>query len=338
MAQMRRLDARLGLAGLCLLAGGCASTQKPPEPEALPPEITLSNRPDAAAAAVGRARALASEGLERSALAEFERAIAINPELTPAYIGAGRIHASRGAHTLAERRFRRATELEPRSFDAQFGLAASLNALGRLTEAVGAYLRAVSLQPNDFGANLGLSGAYLALGEPGQALPYARRAVRLDPESGPARVNLGSAYAAAGRHGEAVLEYQQAAELMTLTPELLLSLADSLGRSDRHEESAATLRQLLRSDPSAAAHERLGAAQFRLRAYGDAEASFRAALELDSDYYPAMNGLAVCRLNAYLWSDRADRAALEEARTLMRRSLRLERRQPQIVELLTRYR
>ncbi len=332
--------ARFALPGMVLLLSGCASTpaDAPPEPQPLPPEIELGEVTDRGAAAVERAQRLSAEGLSRSALAEFERAIAINPTLTPAYIGAGTIYADRGDHAQAEQRFRRATELEPRNFDAQFGHGLALQMLDRLGEAVRAYLAALSVRPNDFDANLNLATAYLRLGEPRQALPYARTAARLQPASGPARVTLGSVFASLGRHGEAVVEYQQAAERMPLTPDLLLSLADSLGRTERHEEAAATLTELIRTDPSAAAFERLGSSRFRLRQYAEAERAFRNAIDLDPRHYPALNGLAVCRLNDYLWSDRTDRAALQEARELMRQSLRIESQQPQIVQLMTRYR
>jgi len=329
----------LGCGLLALSAcGGAAVSDAPPEPGRLPPAIELGEVTDRGMAAVERGQRLVHEGLSRTALAEFERAISINPTLTPAYIGAGTIYLERGELNDAERRFRRAAELEPRNFEAQFGHGRALELLGRLTEAVRAYVAALGVRPNDFDANLNLGRLYLAMGESRQALGHVTAAVRLRPQNGEARIALASTYARLGRHGEAVVEYQQAAELMPLTPELLLSLADSLGRTGRHEESAATLETLLRQEPSAAAYERLGAALFRLRRYADAEQAFRTAIELDDRHYPALNGLAVCRLNHYLWSDRMDRAALSEARQLMRQSLRIERNQPQIVELMTRYR
>src|SRR5262249_21806665 len=161
-------------------------------------------------------------------------------------------------------------------------------------------LRALSIKPEDFDANLNIATAYLQLGEPGPGLPYAQRAVRLRGNSGPARVNLGAIYAALGDHESAVVEYQQAAELMELTPELLLNLADSLGKSGRYVEMQNTLEQLIRSKPSAVAHERLASSLFRQQKYEEALVQFRKALAIDHDYYPALNGVGVCLLNKYL--------------------------------------
>jgi len=276
-------------------------------------------------------------GVRDRALAEFERAIAENPNLTVAYIGAADIYRQRGEFDLAEQRYRAATEIEPDNFDARYAHGLVLQLLDRIAEAVRSYLTALAIRPDNFEANLNIATAYLQLGEPAQARLYAERAVRLDGASGPARANLGSVYAALGDHDAATVEYQQAAELMDLSPELLLNLADSLAKTGRHAEAAATLEQLVRIEPRPVAHERRGAALFKLRRYDEALRAFREAVDLDPRHYPAWNGVGVCMLNRYIWSDLTDDDALEAAVEALRRSLRIEPSQPRIVELLRRY-
>ncbi len=290
-----------------------------------------------ASEAVGRAQSLRRQGLHESALAELRRAVAINPKLTTAYIGMGDIYRETGDYAHAEASYRKAAEVEPGSFDAQYLHALALQLLDRLSEAVRAYLRALNLRPNDFNANLNLATAYLQIGEPQQALPYAQSSVRLRSDSAAARVNLGAVYAGLGRHEDAVVEYRQAAELMQLTPELLLNLADSLDKCGRLEEMQNTLEQLIKTRPSAVAYERLGSCLFRQQRYPDALANFRKALELDEAHYPAHNGVGVCLLNEYIWSQRTNAQAKDEALKHLRRSLQIERRQPSIIELVSRY-
>jgi tetratricopeptide (TPR) repeat protein len=310
--------------------GGCQMFSTPkPQPVVLP---------DAeATAAVDRANQLASQGFREQALAELEKAIAINPRLTTAYMGVGDIHKQDGDYQAAEKSYARAADLEPRNFDAQYNHGLMLQLLSRVSEAVVSYLKALSVRPDDFDANLNVATAYLQLGEASQALPYAERAARLKPDSGAAHVNLGAAYAGLERHDEAVSQYQQAAERMALTPELLLNLADSLGKSGRYAEMASTLDQLVKNKPTAAGYERLGSAQFRMKQYDEALASFRKSLEIDPNHYPALNGVGVCQLNRYIWSEKKDRAALAEAMSSLRKSLQIERRQPKILELVSRY-
>jgi len=297
--------------------------------------MTKTERADAS---YTRGIELEQQGDVDAALAEFERAIAINPELTPAYIKAGDIYRNRKEYEMAEARYGRAAEIEPGNFDAQYLHGLVLQLMNQVEDAVRAYLRALAIRPDDFEANMNLGTAYLQLGEPGQALQFSQKAVRIQPDSGPARINLGAVYAALDRHEAAVVEYQQAAELMPEPdPRLLLNLADSLGRIGRHPEMVATLDQLVKTDPSPVAYERLGSGLFRTREYDDALDAFRNALRIQPDYYPALNGVAVCRLNQYLWSGKADGQALNDAIDALRRSLQIERRQPKIVELLRRY-
>lgn len=321
----------------CVTNGDTSGPHRPSGISPTPRPVRKAEARAAAQDAAANAARLRSEGVTDEALAEFERAIEINPELTIAYVGAAEIYQQQGQFGEAEARYRRATELEPANFDAQFGHGLVLQFLNRITESVRAYLRALSLRPDDFDANLNVATAYMQLDEPRQARPYAERAVRLDPEDGNARVNLGAVYGALGLHDAAVVEYQQAAELIQLGPELLLNLADSLGKTGRYPEMASTLSQLVRIEPSAVAFERLGTALFKLKNYDEALNAFREATALDPSHYPAWNGIGVCQLNRYLWSERSDTNARDAAIEALRKSLQLKPSQPKIFELVRRY-
>lgn len=335
----------VGVVVAALLAAGCQSLDPArdpgrdgratigPETRGRPPAI----EPGAGTAEVSRAQMYASQGDYQKALDEFEKAIESNPNLTVAYLGAGDIYRQQGDYANAERRYGRAAQVEPRNFNAQYLHGLSLQLLNRISEAVRAYLLALAIRPEDFNANLNLATSYLQLGEPAQGLTYAQRAARLDPSSAAARTNLGAIYAALNRHEDAVTEYQQAAELTPLTGPLLLSLADSLAKAGRHEEAANTLDQLVKKEPSAVAYERLGAALFRLARYDQSLEKFRKALATDPNHYPALNGVGVCLLNQWVWSEMKDMTAKQEALRALRRSLQIERNQPQILELLSKY-
>jgi len=330
------------IAGISVLIGpisGCQTTGTSDRGSAAqrPHNRARVDRQAEAQDAVANAARLKTEGITDEALAEFERAIEINPELTIAYVGAAELYQGQGLYDEAETKYRRATELEPANFDAQFGHGLVLQLLNRVTESIRAYLRALSLRPDDFDSNLNVATAYMQMDEPRQARPYAERAVRLNPEDGNARVNLGAVYGALGLHDAAVVEYQQAAELIDLGPELLLNLADSLGKTGRYSEMAVTLTQLVRIEPSAVAYERLGSALFKLKDYDSALRSFTESTGLDGSHYPAWNGIGVCLLNQYLWSEKRDQAARSGAIDALRRSLQIKTNQPRIIELVRRY-
>ncbi len=277
------------------------------------------------------------QGDYEKAIELLTQAIEKNPTLTVAHLSLGDVYTEMGDYQSAESAFGTAARQEPRNFDAQYKHGLSLQLLDRFSEAIRAYLRALSINPDSFDANLNIATAYMALNEPVQALVYAQQATRIDPFSGAAHANLGSVFSALDQHPEAVREYEAAAELMDLSPQLLMNMAVSQGKINRYVEMRNTLLALLDLEPSADAYERLGFAEFRLREYPAAELAFRHAIELDANYYPALNGLAVCLLQNWLWSDQEDDAAHAEGVDLLRRSLRINRNQPRIVDLLSRY-
>jgi tetratricopeptide (TPR) repeat protein len=288
--------------------------------------------------ALAQAREFRAMGDIRAALAELERAVAFNPRFTPALLEAGDLHLALGELALAERSFAAAARAEPRNFDAQFRHGVVLRELGRLDEATRAYLRALSIRPNEFEAMLGLSTAYLESGNADQALPYAQRAAQSRPRSGEARMQLGTVLAAQDRHEEAVIEFRQAAELLPKpAPGLLLNMAESFNRLGRYAEMVGALTEVVAAEPTPVAYERLGSGLFRLRRYEESLSAFSSAVNLDPAYAPALNGVAVCELNNYLWSGKSDAASRERAVEAMRTSLRVDRSQPRIVELLRRY-
>ncbi len=289
-------------------------------------------------ASYAQAVQLHASGDLQAALRELENAIAFNPQFTPAYLESGDIYLELAQYEQAERQYALAVRNEPRNYMAQFRHAQVLHKLGRLEESNRAYLRALSIRPSSYDANLGISTVLLELGRAEQALPYGQRAVRSEPPSGRARMHLGNVYAALDQHEEAVIEYQQAAELMDApTPGLLLNMSESLNQLQRYAEMVGALDQLVILEPTAIAYERLGSGLFRLKRYEDALAAFTKGADLDPTHYPAFNGVAVCELNAYLWSSKSDGGARERAVEAMRQSLRIERQQPRIVELLRRY-
>ena len=83
--------------------------------------------------------------------------------------------------------------------------------------------------------------------------------------------------------------------------------------------------------------ERLGRARFRV---GDYEASLEAyqrAVDMDPDYWPALNGIGVNELNRWISGERTDVEARTAAADAFRASLRANPDQPKVIRLLTTY-
>lgn len=291
----------------------------------------------AADEATQRAKLLMASGRLREALDEFERAVEMDPKSVDARIGIGDVYKQEGDLPRAERWYGQAAQVGPDVFEAQYAHGLVLQLMQRFREAIRAYLRALQIDPRNFDANMNVALAFVQVGEAQQGLPYAVRAVRLNPESGPANYNLGVVYSSVGRFDDAITSYRRASEYMGTSPQILMGIADSESALGKYTESARTMERLIATDPSADAYHRLGSARFRNKEYEASLSAFRKALEYDENHTPALNGVAVCLLNQYLWSEKSDTQALEAAIRAMRRSLRVNRNQPKITELLTRF-
>ncbi len=328
-------------ASLCLTAAMLSLTScglfRQQQPGTISNVPVTSNNMANAEQHVKEAESALNTGDKDAALVAFAAAIEENPRIVRAHMGMAEIYKERKQWPEAEVSSRKWVELEPRSYDARYMHGYVLHQLNRILEAVREYRQALVLQPNSHEANLNIATAYLQLNQAVEALPFAERAVQVQPNHGPSRANLGVIYAAVGNHEKAVQNYQAAMELMEPSPELMLNLVESLRKLQRYPEMVNTLEALIRLQPSADAYERLGYASFKLRDYEKSESSYRSALQLDKNYFPAMNGLAVNLLNDYIRSNRTNNDARQEALELLRHSLQLSKDQPKIVELLSRY-
>ena len=94
---------------------------------------------------------------------------------------------------------------------------------------------------------------------------------------------------------------------------------------------------LISIEPTAQAWERLGRAYFRNGDYDASVESYRRAVEIDAEFWPALNGIGVNELNAWLRSGRKEIAARDAAGEAFRSSLRVYPDQPKVVQLLTTY-
>lgn len=286
------------------------------------------------------AEAYLSRGETDLALVAFNEALEDNPRLTAAHLGIGSIMKDRGNLEEASEAYRKAVDTDANSFEArhQYGLVNHL--MGRLREAVKSYLAAIPIEPNNAEVRRHLASAYMQLGDPASALPHARKAAELNPDSQPDWANLAANYAMLSRHEDAVNAYRQAAELGDMEEHILLGLADAHIKLGNYARAINTLNTLIyRTGPSASstAYERLGVAQYRLRRYEDALASFEKAVGIDPTDTAALNGIGAAYMTLYIEGERANTTQKAEALSAWRRSLRLRPSQPQITDLLSRY-
>ncbi|MCY2963002.1 MAG: tetratricopeptide repeat protein [Planctomycetota bacterium] len=159
------------------------------------------------------ARKLLRDGQFPAALAEFERALAVD-ELEPdVHDGLATAHYLQGNLELAAKHFERVTRLDPRRGSAWINLGAVYNRLLNHTKAVEVLRRAVQVERTSAAAFYNLGSAYRHLKQWALAVPAYREAIRLEPDQPDAYVNLGLVYLEMKNIPQATVQFKKALEL-----------------------------------------------------------------------------------------------------------------------------
>ena len=287
---------------------------------------------------VDQGQAYLEQGLLDSALAAFGMALEVDPTLLDAHMNMGSIYRQHGNYDLAARCYQRAVTLDANHFDARYAYGWMQHLQGFLQKAIESYLHALLIRPDSFDTHLHLAGAYLQLGQPAEALPHAKRATELKPEHQNAWANLAVAYSLLDRHDQAVDAYRQALELGEMSEPILMGLGNAHLRTGRYEQAIVVFRSINKGELGAAAYQRIGYAQFKMRRFADALDSFRIAIKLDGEDPVLLNGVGVCLMAMYLkYDDRDNTDDRDQALDAWRRSMQMRPDQPHIADLVDRY-
>ena len=343
----RTLSVASGVAACILLAGGCTTTSpaptKPTAPVTLTPDepaTPVVHKPnEAEAARIAAANDAAAKEDYETALRTFRELLQDNPTLAGAYTGMGAVYEKKGDLELAEPAYARAVALDPGDFTAVSSHGRVLEALGRVRDAVLAFQRALMIRPRDLDSNLAMSRLMLDTGQADSAVVFADRAVKIDPQNGKAHLQLARSLAQAGRGADSIKEFEASCELIEPPAGVVFELVNAYAAEKRYREAANAAETLTRTAPSAAAFERLGWALFRLNEFEKSDAAYRKSIELDAAYWPALNGVGVNALNAWVKAGKpADDPLKYEARNMLQRSLKANPDQPKVAALLLKYR
>ncbi len=138
----------------------------------------------------GRGQALAKAGKAEEALAEFDRALALDPYNVPALYGRGLIHQADKRHEQAIADFTAANGLTPQRIEPLLARATSYLAIDKLKEAASDVDEAVQADPNSAQAWSARGATYERLGDKSKAFASYSRALALRPKDDAARSGL----------------------------------------------------------------------------------------------------------------------------------------------------
>jgi len=284
------------------------------------------------------ARAAREAGDLDKAMQLFRQALELDQANADAALGVGDIHETTGDYEQAAQAYETARDADPTNYTANYKLGLMYHLLNRLREAVRTYLAALTINPSSIEANLNLATAYLQLNQPQLALPYARHAVELDPDNQSARVNLGAIYAALGRHENALQQYRAASEISDeFSSHIALNLAGAELKVGSPAKAARLLNTLAEQDPTSKHYERLGYALFKQGAFKKSLTAYEKSLQLNPANTAALNGRGVILMTQYIQTGRNNTEIRNNAIESWQKSVRLNRDQPKILDLISRY-
>jgi len=149
----------------------------------------------------------------KSAVASFDKAVALNPDLPRVRSLYGRALLSSGDGAAAARQFQLALEQNPNDFDANLQLGGIRQRDQQFDSALTYLARAAALRPNDLATRHTMASVYLAQGKAEQALPLLEAVVKEAPDYVDARVLLATTYYRLKRRADGDRERAEAARL-----------------------------------------------------------------------------------------------------------------------------
>jgi len=215
------------------------------------------------------------------AIAQYQRAIALDPKDAVAYNNWGIALYEQKKSDDAVAKYQKAIELDPKLADAYNGWGVALKELGRYDEAIAKYQKAIELDPkgaaayNNWGNVLGKEGKY------DEAIAQYQKAIELDPKSALPYVGWGLALDDQKKYDEAIAQYQKAVELDPKNALAYNNWGNALYGQKKYDEAIAQYQKAIELDPKyATAYNNWGLALEAQGKHDEAEAKFQKAREL----------------------------------------------------------
>lgn len=204
--------------------------------------------PESYVAHANLANAYRREGDDASAIAAFEKSVAIRAHpRTLSNLGA--VQRKLGQLDAAQATYDRALAVDPRSPDAHFGLGLLREAQGHIDDALAEYRKTVEIEPLYEQAHSNIGTLLLKRGDTDGAVAAFRAAIAANQLFPDARYNLGVALTRAGDTEGAIASYAQAIGIDPTMVSARLNLGVLLYNSGDTEAARRQFLEVLRLDP-----------------------------------------------------------------------------------------
>ena len=244
----------------------------------------MALQPDDARAHYGLGQTLFHVGKTNDAIAQLRESIRLDPHYAEAHNGLGAALAKTGQETESIEQFHLALEDYPEYAEAHNNLGCALSGEHRFPEAVLEFKSALEDNPDFAEAHNNLGYAYALQGKVDEAIDEYRKAIRIDSGYAPAYNNLGFALAKQGNLDEAISNFRKVVELVPTKAAAEGNLGHALMAKGNVDDAIPHLKRALDLGPETAEyHTNLGIALAKKGQLADAIPHFERALALSPD-------------------------------------------------------
>jgi len=232
---------------------------------------------------------LAAQGKSDSALASYNRALALQPNHADTLSNRGNLLTGLRRFDEALASYNRALAAKPNHTGALNNRGVTLHAMGRHGEALESFERAIALQANYVDALCNRGNSLNALRRFDEALASYDCAIALRPDLIEAHCNRGNTLRELRRHEEALASYDRALVLRPSLVEALSNRGITLAELKRYDESLEAFSRALalRPDDAELSNKR-GVILYDIKHYAEALADYDRALALRPDFTDAL--------------------------------------------------
>jgi tetratricopeptide (TPR) repeat protein len=217
-----------------------------------------------------------------------------NPNCWLGYNNLGSALAEKGRTDEALAQFQKALALEPDYPEALNNLGDALLHKGQVDEAIGRFQDALKINPKFAEAHYDFGLALVRKGQVDEGIEQFREALQIEPILTAARYNIGVALMQKGRLDEAIIQFQMALEINPNDAEIYLGLGNTFSKKGQLDDAIVQFQKALKINPgNAAARGNLGVAFLQKNDVDEAITQFQKALEINPDYAEAHNGLGI---------------------------------------------
>ena len=247
-------------------------------------EKALAMQSDDARAHYGLGQTLLRAGNADEAIAHFRDSLRLDPNYAEAHNGLGAALGQTGHAAASIEQFHLALDERPGYAEAHNNLGSALFGEHRIPEAVLEFKSALEDNPDLAEAHNNLGYAYAAQQQVDEALAEYRKAIQIDSGYAPAYNNLGLALAAKGNLDEAILKFTKAVELDPAKAAAEDNLGHALMAKGNVDDAIPHFKKALDLGPETAEwHSNLGIAFAKKGQLADAIPQFEKALDLSPD-------------------------------------------------------